>query len=158
MSPRYDLTLVAPDRSVYAGRVQSLVAPGAEGSFGVLANHAPMVAQLAVGELKVVDEPGETHYFALTGGFLEVTWEGVIITADAAEEAKDINATRARAAETRARERLASQNLDADHMRAAASLSRALNRLRVVAHVPYSAPQPPAARPEEERNQPGEQS
>jgi F-type H+-transporting ATPase subunit epsilon len=129
--PVYELTVLAPDRQVFHGRVQSLVAPGVEGHFGVLASHAPMVAELTVGELKVADEHGGTQHFAVTGGFLEVTWEAVTVMADAAEAAADIDVARAHSAEERARERLVSGDSDIDHARARASLSRALNRLSV---------------------------
>ncbi len=131
MPPLFDLTVVAPDRQIYQGRAQSLVAPGADGSFGVLANHAPLVAELTVGELKVVDEQGKERFFAIAGGFLEVTFGGVSILADAAEAAADIDVGRAEAAERRARERLSSADLDLDHDRAVTSLSRAMNRMRV---------------------------
>jgi F-type H+-transporting ATPase subunit epsilon len=135
MPPPFDLMMVAPDHEVYQGRVQGLVAPGVEGYFGVLAHHAPMVVALTTGEFKLVDERGRTRYFAVSGGFLEVNWEGVTVTADTAEAAEQIDVDRARAAETRARQRLVAGDSDVDHARAAAALQRALNRLRVVGHV-----------------------
>jgi F-type H+-transporting ATPase subunit epsilon len=135
MPPPFDLMVVAPDHEVYRGRVQSLVAPGAEGYFGVLAHHAPMVAELGTGEFKLVDEHGTTRYVAVSGGFLEVTWEGVTVTADVAEAAEQIDVPRARAAEARARQRLVAGDSDVDYARAEASLQRALNRLRVVRHL-----------------------
>lgn len=127
----YDLTVVSPDRIVYQGKAQSLVAPGAEGSFGVLPHHAPMVAELGIGELDVVSEQGERVSFALSGGLLEVTWGAVIVLADSAEASGEIDIERARAAETRAQERLHAHALDLDFERAQAALRRALNRLRV---------------------------
>ena len=133
MPPLFDLSVIAPDHQVYEGRVRSLVAPGREGRFGVLPNHAPMLAELGVGELKVVDERGDTHVLATASGFLEVAYGVVIVLADAGEAAADIDVARARAAESRARERLAARILDVDQGRAAAALSRALNRLRVAA-------------------------
>jgi F-type H+-transporting ATPase subunit epsilon len=135
MPPLFDLMMVAPDREIYHGRAQGLVAPGVEGYFGVLAHHAPMIAALGTGEFKLVDDHARTHYFAVTGGFLEVSWEGVTVMADAAEAAEEIDVARARAAETRARQRLVAGDSDVDHARAAAALQRALNRLRVVGRV-----------------------
>lgn len=127
----YPLTVLAPDRIVFRGRVQSLVAPGAEGSFGVLANHAPMVAELTIGELRAVNEAGEVLSFAVSGGLLEVTWQGVTVFADAAEAAEEIDVERARAAAARAEQRLASRSQDWDLERLHAALRRAVNRLRV---------------------------
>jgi len=132
MPPIFDLRIVAPDRPVYEGRVQSLVAPGAEGYFGVLFGHAPMVAQLQSGEFKLVDDRGQTRYFAISGGFLEVAaLEQVNVVADAAEPAEEIDVARAKAAEARAKERLAAREENTDYTRARAALQRALTRLDV---------------------------
>jgi len=129
--PLYDLTIVSADRIVYRGKVESLVAPGAMGSFGVLAHHAPMVAELETGELDVVTDQGEQVSFAISGGLLEVTWSGVTVLADSAEAAVEIDVARARAAQERARERLRAHHAGMDVVRAQAALRRALNRLRV---------------------------
>jgi F-type H+-transporting ATPase subunit epsilon len=132
MARVFDLTLVAPDHLVYAGRVQSLVAPGVEGYFGVLFDHAPMIAQLRIGELKLVEETGQIRYFAISGGFLEVSALGqASVVADAAEAAETIDVARAKAAEARAQERIASLDKDLDHARARGALQRALTRLEV---------------------------
>ncbi len=131
MPPLYDLTIVSADRVVYRGKVESLVAPGAMGSFGVLAHHAPMVAELETGELDVVAEGGGRVSFAVSGGLLEVTWSGVTVLADSAEAAEEIDVDRAAAAEQRAEERLRARPEGVDTARAEAALKRALNRLRV---------------------------
>lgn len=127
----YQLSVVSPDRVVYRGQAQSLVAPGVEGRFGVLSHHAPMVAELEVGEVEVVTGEGERLGLAVSGGLLEVTWEGVMVLADSAEAAGEIDVERARAARARAEERLHARPLDLDVARAQAALRRALNRLRV---------------------------
>jgi F-type H+-transporting ATPase subunit epsilon len=111
--------------------IQSLVAPGVEGYFGVLARHAPMVAELTTGELSVLNEQGERDFFAISGGYLEVGMDRVVVLADASEAAEEINLDRARAAERRARERLAGQQREVDMTRAESALRRAINRLRV---------------------------
>jgi len=125
------LTILAPDREVCRQRISSLVAPGVDGYFGVLARHAPMVAALAAGELSLADEQGRRRFFALGGGFLEVAWDEVTILADAAEPAVEIDVARAHVAEGRARQRLASHDPHVDVARAEAALRRALNRLRI---------------------------
>lgn len=131
MPPVYQLTVLAPDHTVFEGRVASLVAPGSEGYFGVLARHAPMVAGLRPGEFAVADEEGQRRFFAVSGGYLEVEWEGVTALVDAAESAGEIDVARARAAEERAERRLRSRERDVDTARAETALRRALNRLRV---------------------------
>jgi F-type H+-transporting ATPase subunit epsilon len=104
------------------------------GSFGVLAGHAPLVAELTVGELRYRDEAGREHFLALHGGFLQVTGEGTTILADAAERPEEIDVERARRAQERAREeqrRLAERYNAQDEARIRAALERALNRLRM---------------------------
>jgi F-type H+-transporting ATPase subunit epsilon len=131
LPPVYQLTILAPDHTVFEGRVASLVAPGSEGYFGVLARHAPMVAGLGPGEFSIMDDGGQRRFFAVSGGYLEVGWEGVTALVDAAESADAIDVGRARAAEERAERRLRSRERDVDTARAETALRRALNRLRV---------------------------
>jgi len=123
---------MAPDHSLFAGRVQSLVAPGSEGYFGVLARHAPMVAQLGDGVLSITLENGETMYFAIHSGFLEVEPDGVMVLADTAESAAEIDVERARAAEQRARDRIRKHEVSMSMTRAEAALKRSIARLRAV--------------------------
>jgi len=128
--PRYELAVLAPDRTVFEGRVESLVAPGSEGYFGVLARHAPMVAELTTGEFALVDEAGERKLFAVSRGYLEVGWDQVTVLVDVGEASEEIDVERARAAEERAERRLRSRARDVNVARAESALRRALNRLR----------------------------
>jgi F-type H+-transporting ATPase subunit epsilon len=125
----FDLKLMAPDRALFEGKVQGLIAPGSQGYLGVLARHAPMIAELGPGVLTVIEASGERRYYAVSAGYLEVRREEVAVLADAAEEAGRIDVERARAAEQRARERLRSAARDIDTPRAEAALRRALARL-----------------------------
>ena len=131
MPPLYTLTVVGPDHRVYEGKVAGLVAPGSDGYFGVLARHAPMVAELTAGELTVVDQEGERKWFAVSGGFLEVGWQEVTVLVDAAETAEEIDVERARSAHERAAGRLQAHDREIDMARAGAALKRALNRVQV---------------------------
>jgi F-type H+-transporting ATPase subunit epsilon len=131
-SPPFDVTVLAPDHALYEGRVTSLVAPGVDGYFGVLARHAPMVAQLGLGTLAITGDDGEDAYFAVSQGFLEVEADGVTILADTAEAAAEIDVERAHAAEERARRRIQRRDPDVDVARAETALRRALARLKVV--------------------------
>jgi F-type H+-transporting ATPase subunit epsilon len=130
--PVFDLSILAPDHALFEGRVRSLVAPGVDGYFGVLARHAPMIAQLGNGMLAITTEQGQQEFFACNSGFVEVEPDRVTILADTAEAAEEIDMARARAAEGRARERLRSHRPDIDHARAEAALQRALARIRVM--------------------------
>jgi F-type H+-transporting ATPase subunit epsilon len=125
------LELVTPERVLLSNQVRSVRAPGIEGSFGVLANHAPLMTALAIGLVKVEHENGDLEYIATSGGFMEVNKEKVIILADTAERASDIDLARAEAAISQAREHLNS-GAAVDYEEARAALERATNRMKVV--------------------------
>ena len=80
MAKIFDLTLITPDKTLYEGRVESLVAPAALGYLGVLANHAPLVANLVKGKIILRDGLGKTEEFLSAGkGFIEVLKNEVVI-------------------------------------------------------------------------------
>ena len=81
----YRLEIVTPDQMVYSGDVTAARLPGAEGYFGVLANHAPLVAALKSGTLRLADPAGRTMEIPLSGGFFEVSENHAIVLADTAE-------------------------------------------------------------------------
>ncbi len=94
--PKYKLSILTPDGEIYENEVESLVAPGANGSFGVLANHANMIAATVPGVFKV-NEP-DTAYFAVGTGVLEVLDDGAVnFLADRAEKAADSEAAKEKA-------------------------------------------------------------
>jgi F-type H+-transporting ATPase subunit epsilon len=127
----FKLDIVAPDRILYKGRVQSFSAPGELGAFQVLYNHAPLLSSLVPGEMKFTDEHGNTVYYATSGGFVEVRDNRVLALVDTAERAEDIDSQRAKDSRKRAVERIKSRKSDIDSDRARRSLARAINRLRV---------------------------
>jgi F-type H+-transporting ATPase subunit epsilon len=126
----FQLELVTPERVLLKEQVRHVRAPGIEGSLGVLANHAPLMTALTIGLIQVDHENGDEEYIATSGGFMEVSREKVIILADTAERADDIDTSRAEATVARAREHLASGAAE-DYAEASGSLQRALNRLKV---------------------------
>lgn len=123
--------IVAPDKRVFQGDAQGLSAPGVDGSFQILYNHAPMISSLNVGSLILTLSNSEKMSFATSGGFIEVIGNLVTVLAETAEPASDIDTERARKAEERALERLATSSNDVDRMRAERALERARNRLRI---------------------------
>ncbi len=123
--------IVAPDKRVFQGEAESVGAPGLEGSFQVLYNHAPMIAALSVGSLYVTTPTGERITFAISGGFLEVLNNTVTVLAETAEPASDIDVERAQASEERARERLREAGNAEERRQAEMALERARNRARV---------------------------
>ena len=122
--------IVTGERVVYErDNVSMVVAPGAEGSLGILPSHAPLVSLLKEGELRVTSG-GDEESIAVHGGFLEVVNNKVVILADTAERASEIDVERARAAESRAAERLAAAQTPEEREAVQAELERARNRLR----------------------------
>jgi F-type H+-transporting ATPase subunit epsilon len=97
--------VVTQDRLLFDGNVDMVVAPGSEGEMGILPNHAPLLAQLAYGILRL-RQGGEEQAFAIAGGVLEVRPDGVTVLADVGENVQEIDLARAEAAKTRAEELL----------------------------------------------------
>ncbi len=123
------LDVVTAERIVYSEDVDTIIAPGMEGQLGILPHHAPLMTILQAGEL-IVRRGGEEDTLAISGGFLEVRPDRVIILADQAERAEEIDIDRAEAAKKRAEERL-SKKVEIDTARVEASLRRAIARLTV---------------------------
>ena len=125
------LEVVTPDRSVVTEQVDEVEIPGAEGYFGVLPGHTPLLATLQVGELWY-RKGSEKVYLSIAFGFAEVLPDRVTILAQLAERADEIDAARAEAARRRAEERLAKPELEMDYERARIAMMKALIRLQVV--------------------------
>jgi len=125
------LEVVTPTRMVAREEVEEVVAPGAEGYFGVMGGHLPFMSTLKTGEL-AYRKNGTWRYLAMSWGYAEVRPETVIILAEAAEKAEEIDAARSQRARDRALERLARWGDESiDVLRAQGALTRALTRLEV---------------------------
>jgi len=125
------LDIVTAERVVYSDEADVVVAPGIDGQLGILPHHAPLMTTLQPGELRV-RKGGEEFSLAISGGFLEVRPDRVIILADAAERAEEIDVSRAEEAKRRAEELLRHPTPEVDVARADAAMRRALARLQVV--------------------------
>lgn len=130
MAKTFHLSVVAPDRSVVEEDVTSVVAPGSQGYFGVFAGHVPMIVSLKAGLLAYESDDGNRKFVTVSGGFAEVQGERVIILADAAERAQDIDVERAERALENARKALRGEVSGVPREQATAELERAMNRLR----------------------------
>ncbi len=128
--PTLKLEIVTAERMVYSDDVNVVVSPGTEGELAILPHHAPLLTALQPGELRIRKD-GEEIYLAISGGFLEVRPDKVIVLADAAERSEEIDLARAEEAKRRAEERLKTHVPDMDMARGEASLRRSLIRLKV---------------------------
>jgi len=124
------LEIVTPDRALASEEVDEVQLPGAEGYFGVLPGHTPLLASLHVGELWY-RIGSERRYLAVAFGFVEVLPDRVTVLAQVAERAEDINTERAEAARKRAEERVSKSESGVDFERARVALMKSLIRLQV---------------------------
>ena len=132
------LELVTPAGRGFEGEVQMVVLPGVTGELGILPRHAPLVAQLTIGRMRVLTADGEWLTFAVADGFAKVQFDKVIVLADAAEEASQIDIDRVEKALARATSRLEMHHAGTvpegetvDPYREQLALKRARNRLKV---------------------------
>ncbi len=134
MPGTFHVDIVTPERVILREEAVSLRAPGVMGSFGILVNHSPMLAELEAGELRIRKATGEEVDLAVGGGFLQVFENQVTVLADTAEPVSDIDVERARRARDVAREQLKSAQTTFNQVaidQAQAALDRAENRIRL---------------------------
>jgi F-type H+-transporting ATPase subunit epsilon len=124
------LQIVSADRSLVNEQVDEVEIPGADGYFGVLPGHTPLLALLSAGELWY-RQGQEKHYLAIAFGFAEVLPDRVTILAQVAERADEIDVARAEAARKRVEQRMTAPSPDIDWERARVALMKALVRLQV---------------------------
>jgi len=125
------LEIVTPEREAYSDMVDAVFCPGTEGEFGVLPHHAPLLSMLGVGELRIRKGPDE-EYFAIAGGFVQVGPDKVVVMAELADLAAEIDLEAAEDARNEAERAIAAGFEEpADLARARAAMDRALLRIRV---------------------------
>lgn len=125
------LEIVTIERKMFDDHVNMVIAPGTEGMLGILPRHAPLITALTFGELQIKKDGHEDQFFAIGGGFMEVQPDHVVVLADAAERAEEIDVTRAEAARRRAEEFLAKSKEDVDFASAEAAMRRSILRIKV---------------------------
>ncbi len=129
MAGAIQLEIVTPERLVVNDTADDVQIPGKSGYLGILPGHAPLITELAVGEI-AYRSAGQTKRLAVAWGFAEVLSEKVTILAEIAEKAEEIDVSRAQAAKQRAEEELRRAG-PAGNADAQAALERAKTRLEV---------------------------
>ena len=122
--------IVTAERELYSGEANMVSAPGTEGRLGILPRHAALLTTLAPGALNIKLGDAEEPIY-VSGGFLEVSNNSVIVLADTAELAEEIDEARAEEARRRAQEELAQAQSDVERAELLGALERAMTRLRV---------------------------
>jgi F-type H+-transporting ATPase subunit epsilon len=129
------LDIVTPYGHIFTEEVDEVLAPGSEGEFGVLPDHAPFLTTLKIGIL-TYKKGSETGHFFVNWGYAEVGHDKVTVLADSAEKSDEIDPERAKESLKRAEQRL-KEAADIDEARATAAVERAAARIHIVStHVP----------------------
>lgn len=127
------LKIATPEKVIYENEILQVSIPTMDGEITVLPNHVPLVSVLKAGEMKIVDKDGE-QILAVSGGFLEVRGQNeIVILADNAERAREIDIDRAEQARLRAEELMKQTKSveDVDFAKLQALIDREMNRIRV---------------------------
>ncbi|HEX2626267.1 MAG TPA: F0F1 ATP synthase subunit epsilon [Candidatus Limnocylindrales bacterium] len=138
------LEIVTPERLAYSDTVDSVVLPGSEGEMGVLPHHAPLLATLGIGELRI-RKGGAEEAFAIVGGFVQVRPDKVVVMAETADMASEIDLEKAQEARREAERALESgYHEGADLSIARAQLQQALLRIRLAERRHREGPRRPS--------------
>ncbi len=129
------LEIVTPERRAFTDEVDMVVVPGVEGQLGILPHHTPLISALGTGELKI-KQRGTEQIMLISGGFVEVRPDKVVIMADVAEPSDEIDEARAAEARRRAEAELEAAPEPADLARIRAALQTALMRERIATRRP----------------------
>jgi len=132
LADTFQLEIVTPEKMIVRDVAEEMQIPGKGGYLGILPGHAPLITELAVGEI-TYRNGASTHYLSVAWGFAEVLPEKVTILAESAERAEEIDAKRAQEAKRRAESQLTTSNTEEEFKQADAALQRADTRLEVAA-------------------------
>ena len=126
----FSVEIVTPIKILNQENVEYIRCPGIDGSFGIMKKHRQGVIALDVGEIKI-DANGATDWYATSGGFVEIGSDKIELLLESVEKSNEIDVKRATEALERAKDRKKNSIEQIDNVRLEASLSRALNRLKV---------------------------
>ena len=129
-----ELEIVTPDHLVVQATVTGVTIPGKSGYLGILPGHAPLLSEIVPGVIAYVQD-NVTYYLTVSWGFVEVLADRVVVLAQTAERAEEIDTVRAEAARERAEERLKEySDVSLDRERAREALAKAIARLETARH------------------------
>jgi F-type H+-transporting ATPase subunit epsilon len=130
MADTFQIEIVTPEKVVVKDVAEEMQIPGKNGYLGILPGHAPLITELAVGEISYKND-GYTHYLSVAWGFAEVLPDKVTVLAEIAERSEEIDVARAERAKQRAQQTLTGGDPETDFDAAASSLKKAETRLEV---------------------------
>lgn len=130
MAHAFKLSVVAPDRTVVETETDSVIVPSVNGYAGIWAGHAPMIAALRPGLVEYRDRDNQIRHVAVGRGFVETSGDGVIVLADHAAAASEIDVAEAEEMLERARKALRGEQSDLTPEQATEQLELAMSRIR----------------------------
>ncbi|MGK2959661.1 MAG: F0F1 ATP synthase subunit epsilon [Candidatus Malihini olakiniferum] len=128
----YHLDVVSAEQEIFSGLVQKIQVTGSEGELGVYPGHAPLLAAIKPGMVRIVKQHGEKNYIYLSGGVLEVQPNSVTVLSDTAIRGQDLDEAHALESKRKAEEHIRNSHGDVDFAQASAELSKAIAKLRVI--------------------------
>jgi len=132
MSMTMHVDIVSAEVEIFSGTITELYAPAEMGEVGIMPRHAPLLATMKPGEVRVVDQHGETQSFYVNGGILEVQPHVVTILSDTAIRAHDLDEAAAMEAKAKAEAAMADKKTDYDYARARIELMEAVAQLETI--------------------------
>ena len=132
MSATLHVDIVSAEGEIFSGPAKMVFLPAAEGELGIAPRHAPLLALLKAGEVRVLPPEGPEQSFFVGGGALEVQPTKVTVLADTAARAADLDEAAAEAARQRAEEALAGKIDRLEQAEALAELARAAAQLKLI--------------------------
>lgn len=136
---KLQLEIITPLKSVLKEEVDEITVPTQNGEITILPNHVDLVSKIKSGEL-IIKRAGKPEFFAITGGFLEITRNNVTILADYAVRAEDIEIAKAKEAQERAKEKLRQKVSGREFAQAESDLRKAIAELHVAGRRRKSTP------------------
>ena len=131
MAMTLHVDIVSAEKEIYSGAAEMVFAPLVTGEVGVLPRHAPLLARMKPGEVRVRTATEELHFY-VSGGLLEVQPHVVTVLADTALRAKDLDEAAALKAKERAEDALKNRQANIDYAKAQAELAEAMAQLRAI--------------------------
>ncbi|WP_306517967.1 F0F1 ATP synthase subunit epsilon [Rheinheimera sp.] len=132
MAMTVQLDVVSAEEKIFSGLVESIQVTGSEGELGILPGHIPLLTGIKPGMVRIVKQFGEEHLIYVAGGVLEVQPHSVIVLADVAVRAEDLDEQAALAAQKQAQEAMQHAGADFNYAEAAAQLAEAIAQLRLI--------------------------
>lgn len=131
MAQTVHVDIVSAEKEIYSGTAEMVFAPLVTGEVGILPRHAPLLARMKPGEVRVRSGDEDLSFY-VSGGLLEVQPHVVTVLADTAQRAKDLDEAAAHKAKERAEEALRDRKADLDYAKAQAELAEAIAQLRAI--------------------------